>query len=91
MAEVLEIRKAFEVANQANMTREELEALEQREIYIHDQRNAIKLALRQGIQLGREQERQRTREAEQLAQQERQRAKLLEERLRSLGVDPDFL
>jgi len=105
MAEVPEIRKAFEVANQANLTREELEALLQREMYIHDQRNAIKLALRQGIQLGREQEKQRTREAEelaqrerqrateaeQLAQQERQRAKLLEERLRSLGVDPDSL
>ncbi|MEQ9671758.1 Rpn family recombination-promoting nuclease/putative transposase [Coleofasciculus sp. G2-EDA-02] len=59
MAQVPEIRKAFEVANQANLTREELEALEQREMYIHDQRNAIKLALRQGmeqgIQLGREQ------------------------------------
>ncbi|MEQ9621970.1 Rpn family recombination-promoting nuclease/putative transposase [Coleofasciculus chthonoplastes] len=59
MAQVPEIRKAFEVANQANLTREELEALEQREIYIHDQRNAVKLALRQGIeqgiQVGREQ------------------------------------
>ncbi|MEQ9621980.1 Rpn family recombination-promoting nuclease/putative transposase [Coleofasciculus chthonoplastes] len=55
MAQVPEIRKAFEVANQANLTREELEALEQREMYIHDQRNAIKLALRQGIQVGREQ------------------------------------
>lgn len=48
MAQVPEIRKAFEVANQANLTREELEALEQREIYIHDQRNAIRRALRQG-------------------------------------------
>lgn len=55
MGQVPEIRKAFEVANQANLTREELEALEQREIYIHDQRNAIRLALRQGIQIGREQ------------------------------------
>jgi predicted transposase/invertase (TIGR01784 family) len=55
MAQVPEIRKAFEVANQANLNREELEALEQREMYIHDQRNAIKLALRQGIQVGREQ------------------------------------
>ncbi len=36
-------------------------------------------------------ERQRVTEAEQLAQRERQRAKLLEERLRSLGVDPDSL
>ncbi|MEQ9360025.1 Rpn family recombination-promoting nuclease/putative transposase [Coleofasciculus chthonoplastes] len=52
MAQVPEIRRAFEVANQANMTREELEVLEQREIYIHDQRNAIRLALRQGIEQG---------------------------------------
>jgi hypothetical protein len=37
------------------------------------------------------QEKQRATEAEQVAQQERQRAKLLEERLRSLGVDPDYL
>jgi len=31
-----------------------LEALEQREMYIHDQRNAIKLALRQGVEQGME-------------------------------------
>lgn len=55
MAQVPEIRRAFEVANQANLTREELEAIEQREMYIHDQRNAIRLALKQGIQQGREQ------------------------------------
>jgi len=38
-----------------------------------------------------QQERQRVKETEQLAQQERQRAKWLEERLRSLGVDPNTL
>lgn len=32
MGRVPEIRKAFEVANQANLTREELEELEKREI-----------------------------------------------------------
>ncbi|MCA1992228.1 MAG: Rpn family recombination-promoting nuclease/putative transposase [Coleofasciculus sp. S288] len=59
MGEVPEIRKAFEVANQANLSREELEDLERREIYIHDQRNAIKRAVRegreQGIREGKEQ------------------------------------
>ncbi len=55
MGTVPEIQKAFEIANQANLSREELEDLEKREIYIHDQRNAIKRALRQGQQHGREQ------------------------------------
>ncbi len=52
MGAVPEIKKAFEIANQANLSREELEDLEQREIYIHDQRNAIKRALKQGRQEG---------------------------------------
>lgn len=47
MGVVPEIRKAFEVANQANLNREELEDLEKREIWIHDQRNAIKKAVKQ--------------------------------------------
>ncbi len=47
MGAVPEIKKAFEIANQANLSREELEDLEHREIYIHDQRNAIKRAIRQ--------------------------------------------
>ena len=66
MGEVAEIKKAFEIANQANLSREELEDLEQREIYIHDQRNAIKKALRQGreegIKQGREEGREEGRE-----------------------------
>jgi predicted transposase/invertase (TIGR01784 family) len=49
MGEIPEIRKAFEVANQANLTREELEDLEKREIWIHDQRNAIKKAVNQAV------------------------------------------
>src|SRR5919199_1763088 len=52
MGAVPEIQKAFEIANQANLNREELEDLEKREIYIHDQRNAIKKALRQGKEQG---------------------------------------
>jgi predicted transposase/invertase (TIGR01784 family) len=49
---VAAIRKAFEVANIATLNREELEDLEQREIYIIDQRNAIKRAKRQGLEQG---------------------------------------
>lgn len=41
MSAVPEIEQAFAIANQANMNREELEDLEQREMFIHDQRNAI--------------------------------------------------
>ncbi|MCA1992262.1 MAG: Rpn family recombination-promoting nuclease/putative transposase [Coleofasciculus sp. S288] len=49
MGEVPEIKKAFEVANQANLNREELEDLEKREIWIHDQRNAVKKAVKQAV------------------------------------------
>ena len=49
MGNVPEIQKAFEVANQANLTREELEDLEKREIWIHDQRNAIRRAVNQAV------------------------------------------
>ncbi|MEQ8468953.1 MAG: Rpn family recombination-promoting nuclease/putative transposase [Coleofasciculus sp. E1-EBD-02] len=68
MAQVPEIRQAFELANQGYLTREQVETLLHQEIYIHDHRNAIKLAWRQGfeqgikmareqrIKLGREQE-----------------------------------
>ena len=55
MREIPEIQRAFEVANQANLSREELEDFEAREIYIHDQRNAIRKAIRQGIEQGIEQ------------------------------------
>ncbi len=52
MGAVPQIKKAFEIANQANLDREELEELEKREIYIHAHRNAIKLALRKGRERG---------------------------------------
>ena len=52
---VPEIRKAFEIANQANFSQDELDDLEHREMFIHDQRNAIKKALRQGLEQGLEQ------------------------------------
>ena len=55
MEVVPEIQKAFEIANQANLNREELEDLQHREIWIQDQRNAIKKAVNQGLRQGIEQ------------------------------------
>lgn len=52
MKEIPEIQKAFEVANQAGLSREEFENLAARQIYINDQKNAIKRAINQGIQQG---------------------------------------
>jgi predicted transposase/invertase (TIGR01784 family) len=48
MGNVPAIRQAFEVANQANLNRDELEELEHQSIFIQDQRNAISLANKQG-------------------------------------------
>jgi len=44
------IKKAFAIANQANLTPKEIDDLEYQEIFIQDQRNAIKKALNQGIE-----------------------------------------
>ena len=52
METVSALRQAFELANQSNLTPEELEDLEHREMFIHDQRNAIKRALNQGREEG---------------------------------------
>ncbi|HEY9707313.1 MAG TPA: Rpn family recombination-promoting nuclease/putative transposase [Oculatellaceae cyanobacterium] len=41
MGRVPEIQKAFRIANQANLSRQELEDLEKREMFIEDQRGAI--------------------------------------------------
>ena len=49
MEEVPEMKKAFAVANQANLSRDELEDLQKREIWIHDQRNAIIKAVNQAV------------------------------------------
>ncbi|MBF0238481.1 MAG: Rpn family recombination-promoting nuclease/putative transposase [SAR324 cluster bacterium] len=49
-----ELQKAFEIANESNLSREELDELEKREMFIHDQRNAIRKALNQGRLEGKE-------------------------------------
>jgi predicted transposase/invertase (TIGR01784 family) len=55
MGAIPEIKKAFYVANQANMTLDELEDQEKREIFIQDQRGAIAKALQQGLEQGAQQ------------------------------------
>ncbi|MGF1522861.1 MAG: Rpn family recombination-promoting nuclease/putative transposase [Leptolyngbyaceae cyanobacterium] len=58
MSNVPALQQAFNFADRANLSPEELEDLEHREIFIHDQRNALKLAHRQGIEQGIEQGRE---------------------------------
>ncbi len=48
------IAHAFAIANKANMTAEELEAQDKREIFIQDQRGALALAEEKGLEKGRE-------------------------------------
>ena len=58
MQTVPALNRAFQIANQSALTPEELEALEQREMFIHDNRNAIARAAReaeeQGVKKGKE-------------------------------------
>ncbi|GET41824.1 hypothetical protein MiSe_66380 [Microseira wollei NIES-4236] len=52
MGIVPEIQQALAIANQTNLSPEELEDLERREIFIQDMRGAITKAVNQGIQEG---------------------------------------
>jgi predicted transposase/invertase (TIGR01784 family) len=52
LGNVPELRKAFTIANEANLEPDELEDLERREIFIQDQRGAITKATRIGIEQG---------------------------------------
>ena len=52
MGSVPEISQAFEIANQSNLTPEELEDLERREMFIQDMRGAMSKAVKQGIEQG---------------------------------------
>jgi flagellar biosynthesis/type III secretory pathway protein FliH len=52
MGEVPEIQQAFEVANQANLSPDELEELEHQLIFIQDQLNAIALAEKRSLEQG---------------------------------------
>ena len=62
MDKVPELHRAFEIANQADLTPAELEDLERREMFIYDQQGAIALGMEEGRQQGIEQgEQQATR------------------------------
>jgi predicted transposase/invertase (TIGR01784 family) len=52
MATIPEIQKAFGIANEANLSSEELEDLEKREMFIEDQRGAIIKGRQEGRQEG---------------------------------------
>jgi predicted transposase/invertase (TIGR01784 family) len=55
MGNVTEIQQAFDIANRATLTREELDELEHQSFFIQDQQGAIVKALKQGIEQGIEQ------------------------------------
>lgn len=52
MGSVPALQKAFEIANEANLSREELEELEKREIFLEDVRGATIKAIREGREEG---------------------------------------
>ena len=54
MGDIPEIQQAFAIANQANLSPDELEELEHQAIFIQDQRGAIAKATQQGRQEGRQ-------------------------------------
>ncbi|MDY6806292.1 MAG: Rpn family recombination-promoting nuclease/putative transposase [Cyanobacteriota bacterium] len=53
MQDIDQIKDAFEIAMETNMSAAELEELQRREIFIQDQQNAIKLARRLGREEGK--------------------------------------
>ncbi|MEG3849793.1 Rpn family recombination-promoting nuclease/putative transposase [Microcoleus sp. herbarium19] len=64
---VPEIHKAFDLANEARLSREEVEALERREQFIHDQQGAIIKAFEEARQVGRQEAREERKREETLA------------------------
>jgi predicted transposase/invertase (TIGR01784 family) len=47
------LHQAFEVAQQSRLTRQELEILEKRQMFLHDNRNAIRYAAQKGCEEGK--------------------------------------
>ena len=53
MQEISELKEAFTIANEANLSPTELEYLEKREMVIEDQRNAVRKGIEEGMEAGR--------------------------------------
>lgn len=64
--EIPAINHAFTVAKQSKLTPKELDALEKREMFLHDNRNAILKARQEGEQKGHQEGRQEGRQEERL-------------------------
>jgi predicted transposase/invertase (TIGR01784 family) len=62
-----EIHQAFDIANQAKLSREEVADLDRREQFIYDQQGAIIKAVQEGIEQGIEQGREEGKRFEKLA------------------------
>jgi predicted transposase/invertase (TIGR01784 family) len=62
MDRVPEIHKAFDIANQAKLSREEVEDLERREQFIYDQQGAIIKAAQEAREEGRQEGKEEGRE-----------------------------
>ncbi|MEQ9553815.1 MAG: Rpn family recombination-promoting nuclease/putative transposase [Coleofasciculus sp. G3-WIS-01] len=75
MDNIPELHRAFEIANQANLTLEELEDLERREMFIYDQQGAVALGREEGREEGRQEGKKEGRqEGRQEGKKEEQRA-----------------
>ncbi len=53
MEDIPEFNQAFEIANRARLSREEIEAIERQEMFIHDQQGAINLGRAEGYKEGK--------------------------------------
>ncbi len=67
MDDTPELNHAFEIANQANLSPEELEDFERREMFIYDQQGAVNLGMEQGRAKGRAEGKAEGKKEQQLA------------------------
>ena len=85
MATVPQIQRAFEIANQVSLTREEFDTLQQQEFFVQDQQSSVALGIEKGRQEGRQEGRQQGRQQGQIELTMR----LLNRRLGQLNPDTE--